>query len=300
MNFAWIFAIIAGAAIIFLAIYAATQYVKTQQYNLDIQTANKLAILIDPLETSLESGKSSVISFSSKARIYNDKCESYGNFGQQSLGVTVSGVGEWKEPAYAAPVYNKYIFSDNMEQGKDFSILLKPLNMPFKITDLIIFSSEEYCFVDAPYDVEDEIEDLLKNVSFVENKRDCENVEVVCFSRGDCDINVIGNLETGYVSKQGGELYYTENLLYAAIFSSQETYECNVKRLMLRLVNLALIYKDKVKVLGEQGCNSLLDVELNELIAVARNLKSSRDLNKVQKKSKEIDIINNAASCKLW
>ena len=54
MSFAWIFAIIAGIVILFLAIYATSQFIKTRRYEIDIQTAAKLAILLDPLETSLE------------------------------------------------------------------------------------------------------------------------------------------------------------------------------------------------------------------------------------------------------
>ncbi len=168
MNFVWIFAIIVGAVVLFLAIYATSKFVETRRYEIDIQTSNKLAILLDPLETSLEMGKSSVINFGSEARIYNDKCYTYGSFGEQRIGVSVSsGVGgKWKSPAYGKPLYNKYIFSQNIEQNRQFSVFLKPFKMPFKVSDLIIFSGEEYCFIRAPEDIKDELKYMMKNVNF--------------------------------------------------------------------------------------------------------------------------------------
>ena len=306
MSFAWIFAIIAGIAILFLAIYATSQFIKTRRYEIDIQTAAKLAILLDPLETSLEAGKSSVIGFSSEARIYNDKCKDYGNFGEQKIGVTVnSGVGgKWQEPAYSKPFYNKYIFSDEIEQNKEFYVFSKPLKMPFKISDLIFFSGQEYCFIMSPGDIEDELQDLnIKNAHFTDKKSNCsENSKKVCFGQSSgCDIAVYGSgyeFESGYVAKEGKNLYYVGPLIYGAIFSSPEVYECNVKRLMLRLVNLCLIYKDKIEILEKKECNSLLDSHLNELINLART--DSPQLSAVKDKADEIDIINNAAVCKVF
>lgn len=251
MSFAWLFAIIAGIAILFIAIYATSQFIKTRRTEIDAQTTTKLAILLDPLETSLESGKSSLLSFDSETRVYN-KCASYGNFGEQSIGIAKSSrLGEkWQKPAYGKPQYNKYIFSQDVEQAKDFSVFVKPLNLPFKVSDLIIFSGQEYCFVQSPEETKDELQDLgIKNVYFTDRKNNCsETSKKVCFlSSSGCDISVYGDtavyggssdFSSGYVKNQGKTLYYTDDLMYAAIFSSPDIYECNVKRLMLRLVNL--------------------------------------------------------------
>ncbi len=307
MSFAWMFAIIAGIAILFIAIYATSKFIEARKYEMDIQTAAKLAILIDPLETGLESGKSSVISFSSETRIYNDKCYTYGNFGEQSIGISgKSGVGAgWLKQAYGKPIYNKYIFSDSVEEGKDFSVFTKPLKLPFKVSDLIIFSGSKYCFIQAPNEVKDELEGLnLGNVYFTDKKSNCsQESKTVCFSSSGCEINVYGNdygFKSGFVSKDRQTLYYSGPLIYGAIFSSTGVYECNVKRVMLRLANLCLIYKDKIKLLESRGCSSLIDSHLSELIRLADNLNSSQSLISVQEKADEIDRINEAAVCRAY
>ena len=99
MSFAWIFAIIAGISILFLAIYGTTQAIKTRNYEIDTQTSDKLAILLNPLETSMEFSKSSIVRFGEVTKIFNDKCYTYGNFGQQSIGISS---GE-KEQSYGKP-----------------------------------------------------------------------------------------------------------------------------------------------------------------------------------------------------
>ena len=44
-SFAWIFAVVVGAFILVLAIYAATQIIATEKYNLNTQTAAQLTII---------------------------------------------------------------------------------------------------------------------------------------------------------------------------------------------------------------------------------------------------------------
>lgn len=308
MSFTWIFAIIAGIAILFLAIYAASQFIKTRGQEVNTQTSAKLSILLDPLETSLETGKSSLISFSSETRIYNDRCYTYGNFGEQSIGTSSSsGIGEkWQKPSYAKPQYNKYIFSDPIEQGKEFSVFSKPFKMPFKVSDLIFFSGKEYCFMQAPEEIKDELTGLaIKNMHFTETKSNCtEESKRVCFGRGTgCDITVYGNtydFTSGSVIKDGRAVYYTDGLIYGAIFSSPEVYECNVKRLMLRLVNLCILYKDKIKSMEKRGCISPLETPLTELINLAKDSNSSQTISIVKEKADEIDEINEASECRLY
>jgi len=303
MSFSWMFAIIAGIAILFIAIYATSQFIKTRRTEIDIQTAAKLAILLDPLETSLESGKSSLLSFDSETRIYN-KCESYGNFGEQSIGIAKSSrIGEkWQEPAYGKPQYNKYIFSQDVEEAKEFYVISKPLNFPFKISDIIIFSGREYCFIQSPEEIKDELEDLgIKNINFTDKKSECSDKSTkVCFGQSaGCDIAVYGDtydFSTGYVKNQGRELEYADGLLYAAIFSSPDIYDCNVKRLMLRLVNLCLIYKDKIEILEKRECSSLLDSHLSDMI----NLANSNNLLTIKDEANEIEQINEVAECKVY
>jgi len=63
MSFNWIFAIIAGGFILFLAIFAAGQFIRTGEQTIYTETAASLISLFDPLETGLASGKAHEIGF---------------------------------------------------------------------------------------------------------------------------------------------------------------------------------------------------------------------------------------------
>ncbi len=304
MNFTVIFSIIAGIAILVLAIYATSQFIRTRRYEIDTQTAAKLSILLDPLETSLEEGKSSIIRFDSETRIYN-KCFDYGNFGKQTISISKKGrVGEeWQEPGGDTQLYNKYIFSQDVEESEEFYVLTMPLKMPFKISDIILFLGEEYCFIQSPGDIEDELKGLnIRKINFTNQKTECSGgSKKVCFGQSaGCDIAVYSSdgFESGYVNKEGKTLYFTDSLIYAAIFSSPEIYECNIKRLMLRLVHLSLVYKDEIEIVERRGCNSLLDTHLSELISLARA--ENVQLASVKDKAEEINMVNSAAVCRLY
>jgi hypothetical protein len=315
MSFAWMFSIIVGAVIIFLAIYVLTQYfLPTERQKIDIQTATKISILLDPLETSLEAGKSSIIEFPVETRIYNDRCEDSGSFGYQRVGLSSkSGIGEqWPEPSYAKPLYNKYIFSENIEQEEIFNVFTKPFDMPFKVSDLIIFSGTEYCLIfnNQAEDIKDEIERLnLGNIQITSDINNCSSkTKKVCFGSSiRCDISVYGsaeyggqNFQQGSVIKQGKTMYYTGNLLYAAIFSSSDVYECNIKRLAKRISHLALIYKDKIKIVESKGCSSTLEPHLISLSNLALNASSSEIVFSLNEKAKQIDEINHASRCSIY
>ena len=70
-SFAWLFAIIVGAVIIFLAIFASTRFIRTGRYQMDTITAEQLSIIFEPLETGLASGKSNIAELKAETRIYN-------------------------------------------------------------------------------------------------------------------------------------------------------------------------------------------------------------------------------------
>ena len=70
MSFNWLFAIIVGAIILFLAIYATSKFIKTSEEVIYTETSAKLIALLDPLETGLASGKSEEISFKKQTRTY--------------------------------------------------------------------------------------------------------------------------------------------------------------------------------------------------------------------------------------
>ena len=71
MSFAWIFAIIAGAAIIFIAVYIATTIVNIGEYEINTKTTQAIVNLLDPLQTSSEQGKTpEPLTLTKETRIY--------------------------------------------------------------------------------------------------------------------------------------------------------------------------------------------------------------------------------------
>ncbi len=298
MSFNWLFAIIVGAVIIFLAIYGATKLIKQGRGYTDTVTAKQLTIIFEPLETGLASAKADKTDLRSETRIYND-CRDSGSFGKQYFSTsTSSGMGKkWEAPGEEIPVTSKYIFSNSTEQGKSVYFFVKPFELPWKIAEVIFLTTNKYCFVNAPEDIEDEMHGLgIYRLNFTDNREACpKGSKMVCFSGAfGCDINVHGDLESGFVSKQESNLYYTGSLIYPAIFSSPEVYECNIKRLMLRISSLCSIYQDKIRIMQKRGIESVLDSHLMQLSSLAKNLKSSQGLGTIKEKADEIEKINMA------
>jgi len=92
---------------------------------------------MEPLQTSLGESKSNIINFVSKTRFYNDRCLTEGNFGSQEIGIASESFGKFKYPFYGEQQYNKYLFSSEVEEGKEFYVFVMPFSLPFKVSDLI-------------------------------------------------------------------------------------------------------------------------------------------------------------------
>lgn len=289
ISFAWLFAIIVGAVILFLAIYASIKLIGTEQQTLDAKTGKEIGILLNPLETSFETAKVTFFTMPVETRIYN-KCEIYDPFGKQIIQVSQKSFNKWTETDIDVSFPNKYIFSEKNIEGKKFYVFSKPFNFPFKVADLIyiISSKKEYCFINAPEEVNDEIYNLNQDNLLLEEDG-CEDSIKVCFGRGtDCEINVYEK----YVEKDGEEIYFEgDSLMYAAIFSDKDIYDCQLERLMKRTKNLALIYKDKTNFISKTGCSSNLNLiglinsdNFDSMSIIVEDIKEKNDL----------------ANCKLW
>ena len=285
MSFALIFAIIVGAFILFGAIYAATQFINSGQDIEQTKAAKEISIIFNPLETGMASGRASIVSLNPEARIYN-KCDSEGSFGSQEFSVSQkSGFKkEWSLPGGGITIYNKYVFSDEVEQGKEIYFFSKPFNMPFKVSEIIFMNTEKYCFINPPDFIEEEISQLdIKNIRIA----NCSQADIkVCFSsssgcnisvygdcNGICDITS-GDYEFGHVIKDGKTLYYTGSLLYGAVFAEPEIYNCNFKRLMLRIKQISYLYKDEASFLATRGCGDAIVSNLVQLAQAAENAES--------------------------
>ena len=298
MSFAWMFSIIVGAIILFLAIYMTMKFIVPQRNISQSELAKSFGALLDPLETGKGiSVESTVIQTGVEARVYN-KCYKDDNFGRQGISMAIkSGIGkQWQEPGEETSLQNKYIFSNSTVQGKNFYIMVKQFEMPFKIADLIFLYDKKYCFVNPPGWIEDDIENA-KNIDISDTTYGCETNSIkVCFNSGGCDVNVADysndySFSSGGVEKDSYTMTYSGSLIYAAIFSDSKMYECNLARLMARLEKLAQLYLEKSRFI-ETKCSSGLDTELAELANKAMAMKEednpSQHLNDVISLADEI------------
>ena len=298
ISFGWLFAIIAGVIIIFGAIYLSTKIIRTEQETISVETGKEIGILLNPLETSFESAQTTSITIPAETRI-NNGCELVGNFGEQLIRLDQKSFDKWIKTNINIRFSNKYIFSNAQIEGKKFFIFSKPFEFPFKIADLMYITSSKdtYCFISAPDEIEDEISDLSQQNLLTEN---CSESDIkVCFESDDCDINV--NYDMKYVEKDNDEMYFEgDSLMYAAIFADSETYECQLKRLMLRLKEISRLYQEKEIFMGEELCGSNLGWDLNELSELAGSLENSEQLEIIAMTADTVSEKNDARRCMLW
>jgi len=300
ISFAWLFALIVGGFILFLAIYASTTIVKTEQTSIDAATAKEIGVLLNPLETGFETGKTNSITLPSETRIFN-RCNNNGFFGRQIIKISQENFNKWTNTNVNVGFSNKYIFSENYVQGKKFFLFSKPFKFPFKITDVIYLTSPEkkYCFINPPRDIGDEISNLNQDNLLLEN---CPKNSVrVCFTSGN-DCNVTVNYGLRYVDKNNEKMYFYNNaLMYSAIFSEKKIYECQLKRVMQRAEQLSLLYIDKAKFISKKQCNTNLNQDLLELSNLEKSFSDSENFNSYMiDLEKKIQTKNEIAECKLW
>ncbi len=300
MSFTWLFAIIAGVFILFLAIYGATKFIGVGNQITSTESAAKLSALLDPAESGIASGKYSKIEFKKDTRIYFS-CSERGDFGKQTIAFADKSFGKWGEPGEEIAVYNKYVFAEEVVEG-DLHLFSMPFSMPFKVADIIVASSENYCFAGAGTEIENEIREMgIENIEIISVGENCDGTKVCFVSDTNCDVRVSGSLNgEGFVKKGSKELYYVDNLFYAAIMSSPDIYECNVKRLMKKFGILADVYIGKIDIIRMQGCGSNIEGDLINLKRLASDLDSSEDLSMISQASKIADLKNKNVMCRLY
>ena len=298
MSFNWIFAILAGGFILFLAIFSAGKFIKTSEQTLYTETAASLISLFDPLETGLASGKAHEIGFKKKSKIFLD-CEEFLNppFGKQTISFSEQTFGDkYGEKGQRVSIKNKYIFSDDVVEGDDVYIFSKPFFMPFKVTDMVMVTSQDqdYCFYESPEYVQESLEGLnMKNIIFMNSTNECEGIDV-CFgaSKTNCEVKVIE--DQGYlINKESGKrVYYAGDMIYGAIFSSPAMYECNVKRIKVKFDELVKIYLEKIAIIERKDCVSNIGGKLSAMLG---RVEDSRALIGLYNLAEDVDSVNRQA-----
>lgn len=299
ISFGWMFAIIIGIFIIFFAIFLVSRFISQGATEQTAEASESIGILLNPLETGFEEGTTTTFSFPKETRIYNT-CDPFGNFGSQKIGIQQENFNRFSGGEIQNRFQNRYIFSNNIVEGKNFLLFSKPLSLPFKVADLVYLTSadEEYCFVDAPQEIKEEITNI--NQANLKVKDCSDTATTICFSSSqECNITV----KTGErsVQKNGEKIYYEEDaLLYAAIFSNPESYECSVQRIAQRTLHLSSIYEDKITLLMQKaGCS--YSYNTLALQSSLNNLKDSSDLYLVAQEADDLASENKFdLRCRLW
>jgi len=306
-NFAWMFAIVVGGAILFLAIFGAMRAGDTARFQSDTEVAKSISIITDPLQAGFAEGSFGKIVFRQETRI-NNICFG-GGFGQNDISVsTKSDIGEeWNLAGGATSIHNKYLFSSEQNSGLEYYVFSKPFNFPYKISDLIFMTADNYCFLNAPEEIVDEVLGLnIENIE-VENCSDALATRV-CFGNGDdCDVMVYGSCgskcdsvyDEGTVSKVGGDMKYVGNLMYAAIFSDKDIYDCNVERLMYRNGKIAEELVAKADLMDARGCNTNLRGDLAVWAGMTINA-TSNDLVALRSMADNMESKNDRELCGIW
>ncbi len=263
-QFAWIFAVIVGALILFLAFYFVGTTLLQQRFEQSTVEVQSLDILLNPFSYlgSLGATTYNPLSLPKESEIIIDcNKQTLGDLGYNEITL----ISE-KETGIPRQAYDKYLFVPQPLKGKNFEALSKPLELPWRVSDIIILwpKDQEYCFDKVIADIE------RLNISSIKTEECSQDSIKVCFSgSGGCDIIV--NTGSKTVKKQGKTLHYTgDALMYAAIFSDPVLYECNLQRLASRLYNEAEVYERKSIALAQKNCNTAYD--LNPIKESARNV----------------------------
>ena len=190
LPFNWMFAIIAGIVILFLAIYGTAKFIETSEHQVYTETAAKLESLLDPMGTGLASGKATQVNFKKETRTYYE-CSDLGVFGKNTIAFSEKTFGNKFGEKGGEINTKKYVFANDVIEGKELNLFSKPFFMPFKIDDIIVISGEDYCFYQAPNEIQDEILGLnLKNINLVDDLESCTGIKVCFGSNAGCDITV--------------------------------------------------------------------------------------------------------------
>jgi len=247
MPFAWIFALIIGGAILFLAIFFSGKLFETSSQQTEAELARSLDILINPL-SSFQASISNRISMPEKIQV-NFSCDKNADSNTISLR-TARG----KEP-FSYVIKNKYIFADDFD-SKELWVFSKPFEPAWKVDNLNYLVSKNYCFVNPSESIKREMSAF--NSSFIQVVSDravCkDNAVDVCFS-GVCDITV-NYAEKTVKIKTSSLRFIDDSTMYGAIFGSKN-YGCNLERLLKRMDFQADVFLQKADIIASRGCNEI-------------------------------------------
>ena len=308
MSFAWIFAIIVGAFILFLAVLMITKVSDNQNYSNDLKGAKEITVLADNFELGYETSSISTIKMPTNSRLYLN-CDANNLFGKQELILRSELYDQWSETGKGIKSENKYFFLEEPLESRGLIVFSRVFEFPFKVATLSYFLpvDEEYCFIDPPSDVERELE--KNNITNFKMEACSSKSTKICFNPlggEDCDTIVIFNSNEGTVQKNLEEVdskkvYYEGfSLMFAAILSDSEIYECQLQRLMLRTNYLIELYLGKATYDQGNDCSTNQRNPLEQLNQELSFFEDSSDLPNLASTVEILESNSRGGGCQLW
>jgi len=303
--FQWMFALIVGGIILFIALYATFKFVNTQSYSGGTLAAKEFEILLNPAETSYITEQAAIVPMQKETQMVLS-CD-YTGIGSESIKFKqLDNIGKkYKDFGQEIVFNNKYVFSQSTETGKNLYFFSKKLAVPWNF-DLIFANLQKYCFVDAHDSIKQEIQLLnISNIKFVSNENNCLKGDIKVKFYLDCDYDCENTIEGRVVIGSNEKYVKGMGLALAAAFSSNGIYYCNLRRIAYRASLLAELYGKKAELISQDGCFiDTLKTELTnfKILAqkVAKEQEPENNFFSLLTKAAEIDDINQDLVCRLW
>lgn len=309
INFVTLFAIIAGIFILVSIIYGATKISDTKSYESNTKIAKQMSVFLDPLQVGFATSSKGSIDFRQNVRIKN-VCDNYTDTGMNKLSIsTLNSKKQFSNFSVPISIYDKYIFSDEIIEDSLIYTISRKFSYPYEVSDFIILipSNTKYCFENAPDKIVDSLSAFnLENMLFSNCNNDSNFIQV-CADSSRCDIEVIGlcndlscssKYDFGYVRKNRDYFYYVNDLIYPAIFSGIENYNCNLERLIYKTSLVAELYSLKSLEMYKRGC--VPNIDIDDWMIKTKEMKDVTDIIYYYEYSSRLKSQNKISGCNLW
>lgn len=303
-SFSWLFSLLVGGVILFLALYASKSLVQTERQAQESELGVELTNVFTPLRTGgAETLIPRAITFPQPVAI-TLRCTPQGTAVRVAARDNLAGRSE----PYESLVRDSFVSGNITLQGKRVMSLVLPVALPYHVGDLIVLWSGSYCFIDPPDSVRERLE-LADNetIRIAPSLAHCAPQSTkVCFAGSAspkvCDIRIDSVSET--LTFRGGKPQpYTGNLLYAGLFGTADQYECLVRQVAQQTALLGERYRTKSAFISSgqtTGCAGGMEGVLNTYVLQARAVNGSQGLPGLASAAEHLAASHDSLLCPLW
>lgn len=262
----WIFVIVAGSIILLFFVGFGFEYMKLQNTRL----SSAVAMQFDNTINGLKIGE--------QYKIVDTSEEISASFNCDGVKINNNFNHKWEE---------NIIFSPDKINSDKFMVWAKNINIPFGVDNIILISSGDYkiFIVESDYarNIVSSIPKQFDNVQLINyeelsniNFDSYENTKIVSFDDYDLDdyddeaeIVKISKGDFGIIKINNNEYeFYGKAMIYGAIFSSDDNFNCSSKKLFKKAALVSNIYYNKALYL--QDCCSKSSCNYNNIASDLR------------------------------